>query len=293
MMKHAYLILAHNEFDVLAMLVNAIDDSRNDIFIHFDSKVKALPALKTTNANLYILEDRVDVRWGDVSVVHAEYLLFEKAFHMNEYNYYHLLSGVDFPLKSQDEIHAFCIKNQGKEFIGFYQEEDVAGLDRKVNRYHFFAKDFRYDGSAVSFIKKIFRATALRLQLLFGMRRNVRVEFKKGTQWISITHPFVNLLLNEKQNILKIYRNSFCADEIFIQTLCWNSVYKSYVFDLKNEAEGSQRMIGWQNNVIKEWKEEDFTKLINSELLFARKFSSKHLGIINKLNSHIRSNQNQ
>ena len=38
-MKHAYLIIAHHEFDILNKLIQAIDDERNDIFIHFDKKV--------------------------------------------------------------------------------------------------------------------------------------------------------------------------------------------------------------------------------------------------------------
>ena len=44
-MKHAYLILAHNEFEVLNRLIESLDDVRNDIYIHFDAKVKELPTL--------------------------------------------------------------------------------------------------------------------------------------------------------------------------------------------------------------------------------------------------------
>ena len=44
-MKHAYLIIAHHEFDILSKLVQAIDDERNDIFIHFDKKIKNCPSL--------------------------------------------------------------------------------------------------------------------------------------------------------------------------------------------------------------------------------------------------------
>lgn len=39
-MKHAYLIIAHNEFEVLSRLLQALDDVRNDIYIHFDRKLK-------------------------------------------------------------------------------------------------------------------------------------------------------------------------------------------------------------------------------------------------------------
>ena len=50
-MKHAYLIMAHHEFEVLGKLIQAIDDKRNDIFIHFDAKLKSYPVLKAHNAN--------------------------------------------------------------------------------------------------------------------------------------------------------------------------------------------------------------------------------------------------
>ena len=41
-MKHAYLIMAHHEFEVLGKLVQAIDDKRNDIFIHSTQNSKAI-----------------------------------------------------------------------------------------------------------------------------------------------------------------------------------------------------------------------------------------------------------
>lgn len=38
--KHAYLIMAHNEFDILEKQLRLLDDYRNDIYIHIDKKVK-------------------------------------------------------------------------------------------------------------------------------------------------------------------------------------------------------------------------------------------------------------
>lgn len=37
-MKHAYLIMVHNQFYVLEILLKLIDDERNDIFLHIDKK---------------------------------------------------------------------------------------------------------------------------------------------------------------------------------------------------------------------------------------------------------------
>ena len=92
--KHVYLIIAHNEFEILKLLVKTLDDARNDIYIHFDAKCKELPNLKCNEAELYILNDRIDVRWGDYSQIETEMLLFEYAHNMQDekevnYLYYH------------------------------------------------------------------------------------------------------------------------------------------------------------------------------------------------------------
>ena len=40
MEKHAYLIVAHNNFYILERLVKLLDYEFNDIYIHIDKKVK-------------------------------------------------------------------------------------------------------------------------------------------------------------------------------------------------------------------------------------------------------------
>lgn len=41
-MKHAYLIIAHNEPDVLKTLLFMLDDERNDIYLHVDVRAVEL-----------------------------------------------------------------------------------------------------------------------------------------------------------------------------------------------------------------------------------------------------------
>lgn len=50
--KHAYLIMAHAEPELLTVLLSMLDDSRNDIFLHVDKKSALLdcftpPRIKT------------------------------------------------------------------------------------------------------------------------------------------------------------------------------------------------------------------------------------------------------
>ncbi|CDN75279.1 beta-1,6-N-acetylglucosaminyltransferase [Elizabethkingia anophelis] len=286
-MKHAYLILAHNEFDILKCLLQCLDDKRNDIFIHFDYKLTQIPELQTKYANLFIIENRIDVRWGDVSVVEAEYVLFEAASRQGSYAYYHLLSGVDMPLKSQDYIHNFFSENNGKEFIGFYQEDAEKEIDCKVNRFHLFSKYFRSQNNLSFLLTKSLRFAFLKFQYLFGIRRNKKISFKKGTQWISITDSFVKYVISKKDNVLKIYQNTFCSDEIFIQTLCWNSSFMDKIFNYRNEGDGCMRMIGWKDGVLYDWENKDYNILIVSRYLFARKFNGKNLEVVNRILQHV------
>src|SRR5690606_21952914 len=131
-MKQAFLILAHNEFEILERLVRVLDDPRFDIYIHFDKKSKEPPVLKTKHSRLYILNNRIDVRWGDYSMVEAELILFEAATKRRNYKYLHLLSGVDFPIKSMDQIYDFFDTSKMQEFIGFNSSDYQKEVSRKV-----------------------------------------------------------------------------------------------------------------------------------------------------------------
>ena len=90
-----------------------IDDERNDSYLHIDSKVQNIEKLKleknVERSKLIILEERISVTWGDYSQIACELKLLKEAT-KTEHDYYHLLSGVDLPIKTQDEIHDFFDK---------------------------------------------------------------------------------------------------------------------------------------------------------------------------------------
>lgn len=67
-MKHAYLIIAHQDVEILKVLLTLLDDKRNDVFLHIDKKSEALfeamKSIKLERAGFYLLQKRIDVRWG-------------------------------------------------------------------------------------------------------------------------------------------------------------------------------------------------------------------------------------
>lgn len=285
-MKHAYLILAHNEWEILRTLIRCLDDERNDIYVHFDKKVKEVPELQTKKAGLFILNDRVPVFWGDLSVVEAEYKLLEVSQQNGPYAYYHLLSGVDLPLKSQDYIHHFFEENNGKEFIGYTLTEVTPEVVRKVQRWHLFPEDFKAPsnppkgGQIIWWCKRILRAIFIRLQIILNIKRSKSVDFKKGSQWFSITENLAKYVLEHKEWGMKTFSHSFCPDEMVVQTLCWMSPFKENIYNTVDDAKGCMRAIGWKDGQLHDWEEDDLDKLKQSEALFARKFNSKDMEFI-------------
>ncbi len=118
--KHAYLIMAYNNFYVLEKLLLLVDDFRNDIYVHIDKKTDNFDMTYfeklIKRSNLYFIK-RKNVFWADYSQVDVTLVLLKTAVTKQEYHYYHLLSGADLPIKSQDYIHDF-FKDKDCEFIG-------------------------------------------------------------------------------------------------------------------------------------------------------------------------------
>lgn len=84
-MKHAFLIIAHNEYPVLEVLLSMLDDERNDIYLHIDKRATELfqqiKKVKMQKAGFYLIENPIKVYWGDISQVQVEYLSLKRPYH--------------------------------------------------------------------------------------------------------------------------------------------------------------------------------------------------------------------
>ncbi|WP_165026222.1 beta-1,6-N-acetylglucosaminyltransferase [Dysgonomonas sp. ZJ279] len=273
--KHAYLIVAHANPFIVERLIRLLDDERNDIYIHVDKKahdfnfeyLNSLPQ----KSNIYFTE-RVDVRWGHVSLVKAELILFKSAYEKEKYGYYHLISGADLPIKSQDYIHNFFAKHSGLEFIGFSNAQWDA---QRVDKIHLFSRHMRVGEKQI--IKRI--ARKIRLSFLktqnaigYSRTRGTTHKFVFGSEWVSVTSDFVRDLLKKEKWFLSFYKYSNCADEIYKQTFALNSPYKDKLYNTDDELKGCMRFMDWQRGRPYTFRVEDFDEIMASDSFFARKF---------------------
>lgn len=277
--KHAYLIMSHNEFSILENLILLLDDSRNDIYVHIDSKVRNFDfkyyeqLLK--KSNIYFIE-RKNIRWGHVSQIYCQISLIKNAIKKN-YNYYHLISGVDLPIKTQDEIHSFFERNNGSEFIHFCTEEEADNVKDRVLHYNFMR--YHRSNKIMSIIGEKFNNLIKRLQYKINYQRkwdkNIKICF--GSNWFSITNDLAKYIIEKEEWINKHFKYSSCADEVFLQTLVYNSKFKEKLFmnSFNDDYKACLREVDFKRGNPYVYRKEDFEQLINSEKLFARKFSSQ------------------
>ena len=284
--RHAFCIMAHDDTYCLKTLISLLDHPNNDIFLLIDKKSHKIreDILQTHASRLTIIppNKRIDIRWGGLSIVEGELLLFKEALDAGEYAYLHLLSGADLPIKSMKYIHqTFETLPMGTNVITFSHGEKIEeNLNFKTKYYHPFVENqrFRKDGNplhlATDLFAKSFRKTAVSLQRLIRFKRKWDgLTLKKGSQWISITSEFARYLVDRKNFILKKFQGVICADEIFVQTLIYNSPFRDTIYDYERIKPCFWK-IDWTRGNPYVWRDEDFTELMESESLFARKFSS-------------------
>ena len=303
-MKHAYLIMAHNNIYILEKLIQLLDYEKNDIYIHIDKKVQNFDFKKIEKlickSNLFFTE-QIDVRWGDYSQVEAILTLLKKANYINKenknvcggYAYYHLLSGVDLPLRSQKEIHEILSKTPDREYIHFAPKTSCEKILYRY-KYRYFYTKYLKDKGLKKLLYKIGRLNVL-LQRILGMDRlaGKQTLLKYGSEWFSITNNLVEYILSKEDWIGKTYTNTLIPDESFIQTIVYNSkFYHNVYIQEKDDSEDYRaclRYIDWTRGNPYVWSLSDYKDLMKSKYLFARKFGDKELvdkiynNIINKL----------
>ena len=149
--RHAYLIICHDNFAQLRILLELLGYPDNDIYIHVDKKAKTVSYDFLISAiicsNVYFTE-RIKVNWGGFSQVKAELILLETAIRKEHY-YYHLISDADLPLHTQNDIHEYFQRNSGLEYLRAenISQEGNTFLEYRFKRYRFFQEKNRSNGN--------------------------------------------------------------------------------------------------------------------------------------------------
>lgn len=295
-MEHAYLIMAHHNFDTLALLFRLLDAPNNNIYLHVDAKAQDFNEEDLRRvlkfSQLTVLPRQI-VYWGGYSQIEATMNLVEYAL-KDGFDYCHNMTGVDIPLKTQSEIDRFFTEHAGYEFID-YMPERYEIAEYKCNYYHRFVET-KYNRKYKA-VRLMDHGLAM-LQKKLGLKRR-DIQFYQGSAYFSISEDCAKYLISKKDEIRKDYRYTIGADQSYLQTLIMYSPFKDKLYRFEERYYGNAMLVDWnrrenRRNSPHTFRISDYDSLIAADegILFARKFDENiDAEIVNKMFHYINEKQ--
>ena len=288
-MRQAFLILAHKNIVQLNKLIEQIDNDRTDIIIHIDSKTPKFEVTNVSKSRVFMIPS-MRTNWGGYSLVECELRLIEKALKINDYSFIHLLSGQDLLIKPIDHILSFFDEHIDYNFVHFDKPEDSLKRNERIKYYYLFQE---YKNRSRKTIWSVLDRGIIEIQKRIGIdrRRHFQGEFKAGSQWWSIKQDLAEYIVSKRDYIKKHFMFTM-SDEMFVQTLVYNSPFYDTLFMGElNDQHANQRLIDFERGHPYLWTIKDVEEIMRSDLLFARKFDevidSEVIDVITKFCTNI------
>lgn len=272
----AYVILAHKYPAQLRRLVKALDDGNSFFFIHIDSNanIAQFDNLQPWQHRVRLLP-RERAEWAGFGLVEATLQGIRAACEANlNFSHIILLSGQDYPIRTNTDITRFLDINREKSFIEYHRLPAPArwsngGLYR-VNKYYLGLKPWqKFCSKSLNFLAK---------PLPFLQRRiyNNLIPYAGSMWWILSMKAarYVVRYTQENPGYTAFHRYTFAADEVFFQTILLNAP-GNHVGEIENN---DRRYIKWQGmkashpEILRSCAVKE---MLASNSLFARKFDAQ------------------
>lgn len=298
--KIVYLILAHNTPSHLKRLVSALLCPESSFFIHVDKKADISEFNQIKGENIFFSDKRIPIYWGEYSQVEAIINLMRQALRMNQdYDYFVLLSGSDYPLRSKGYINSFFEIYKGTEFINIVNMPcEEAG--KSISR----LEEYRVRSDLPTQpMQKIAQRLLRKIGLDLQCKRNYRkylgnVDPYAGSAWWALTNSacrYVLHFIDKEKSIVKYFENTSCPDEMLFQTIIGNSPFKKMVKRNLTYTDWSagksspslitQQHISFFEKEIEVMLEDAYGQ---GEALFARKFPDKSDELVKMINEMVK-----
>ena len=275
MKQHAILIETHANLDLLTRVLNKMMSENHYFFIHVDKKNQDYnDFIALESDHVIFTHKRYNVKWGSVEQIYLTLQLLKTAKkHPIDFDYYHLISGQDYPTKNNQNFDLF-FNNTEKSFMELDWNNPIAP---RLMYYHL---NGLFNVKAKGLGEKLERHF-IKIQTYISkyipLRKKIQQDLYKGSNWWSLNKQLVNYILSyieSHPSYLKRFRYTSCCDEVFFHTIAFNS-------PLKNTIElNDLRYYDWVKTYPLEslpriLNAQDFHKILNSNSLFCRKVNMK------------------
>jgi hypothetical protein len=269
MMRVAYIISAYKNPEQLTRLITKLSSERAVFFVHVDKKAAKeeycqIAGSTSRFANVRFLR-RHRCYWGGFGHVEATLEGIKELVEQDvQYEYAFLLTGQDYPIKTNAQIQAFLLDNMGRSFLENFplpsENWENGGLQRVESWYfHWYGRRFVLPRKSNSFIKRRFPG---------GLR-----PFGGSSYWCLTSECIAYLyqFVRRHPSFVTFFKYVDVPDEIFFQTILMNSLLADSIVN------DDLRYIEWKDpnsgspSVL---DKSDFDKIASSPKLFARKFDT-------------------
>lgn len=247
MYNHAILIQAHAYPELIKLIIDRLSAENHYFFIHIDSKTKDYEAfLRLATDHVIFAPHRYNVKWGAVEQIYLTIELLKMALSYKiNFDYYHLISGQDYPHYKAEEFDNIFKNNT----CSYMEIDDNNNFENRYMYYH--------TNSILSIRSKWGRRlenTMMKIQILynkfFRLRKPLQLRPYKGSNWWSLHNDAVHYIIDYIMNnpsYLKRFRFTNCCDEIFFHTILLNSKLRDTIYqhdlryvDWKKKNEGDK-----------------------------------------------------
>lgn len=276
-MKIAFLILAHGNYKQLERLLDALQHPGFTCYVHIDKKS---PMPNISREHVVFITNRVKVYHSTFSENKATIRLMQRAVADGIYDRYILLSGMDYPVRSNKEIIQRI--STGEAYITMYQWPNHLHASSYFKYYYF----DRFNRRQVNFKKRFYEAIEKSLRKL-RIQKKIPFQLYTGYQWFILSHKYIQLILDTlKTDKRYIHFFSTCriTSESCFHTIIGNSSLmnekiKPYLTYVDFGKEGYPALI----------RKDHIDELQKGDYLFARKFDDDSAEIIEKIDSILRA----
>lgn len=279
-MKLVYIIIAHTNSEQTLRLVNNLNYNNSSFVFHISTNCESqfYETVYNTfkNYDNCFFARRANIRWGDFSTVQGTINAIDKIIESDlDFDYAVLLSGQDYPIKTNDEIARSIEKLNGKLLL---ETMTFKELRNWVEKYHFWIRGhhYRYPSDTANGI--IGKSYNYFFSLFFPKNRKLPYGYVayKGSFWWTLPKDCIQYLhkhIHSKvgRNLIKFYRYTYHAAESYFQTILMKSPYRDHIINK------DMRFILWpdESGHPKFLTSDDFNAIKSSEYLFGRKFDSR------------------
>ena len=275
-MEKAYIILAHQNMEQLNRLIKRLDDNSSTFFVHIDKKSPHidLSSLFWLKNKVHFIK-RINTQWAGFSLVQATLNAMQVIKNIKrEFGSITLLSGQDYPIKSNEYINDFLRHSEKKILIEYfempnYEKWSPGGGMYRLNKYFFGLKEYQlFLSRSVNFLAGNFP--------FLQRRQPDNLKPYAGSQWWMMDMYALNYILDyikKNPGYSIFHKATFAPDELFFQTILLNATDERIRKSILND---NKRFVRWQNSSLSHpefLQRKDVPAMLNSDGLFARKLS--------------------